>query len=71
MSIRIQIASVPDREHLVAELWLGEIQIAEVSKGQEQFDVEIYASRVSIPLDAYMHALARAKEELASSTRPS
>lgn len=67
MSIRIQVASVPDREELVAELWLGDVQLAEVSREHAQFNVEVYASRTSIQLDDYIQALARAKEELGES----
>jgi hypothetical protein len=62
--IRIQVASVPDRDNLVAELWFENVQLAEISREQGQFEVEVYASGVSIPLDQYLDALARAKEEL-------
>ena len=64
MTIRIQIASLRDRANLVAELWIDDVQIAEVSREQSRFDVEIYPNKLAIPLDEYLDALRRAKEEL-------
>lgn len=42
MNITIQIASVPDREKLVAELWYGNEQWGEVSQECGIMKLEIY-----------------------------
>ena len=38
----IILASVPDRDDLVAEIWRGDAQFAEVRLDVEQFLVEVY-----------------------------
>lgn len=43
MTFRIQIASPPDREELVAELWVGSEQIAELRKQAGTVRVQLYA----------------------------
>lgn len=40
--IEINIASVPDRQKVVAELWIENYQLAEVSKEQEEVLVEFF-----------------------------
>jgi hypothetical protein len=42
MNITIQIASVPDRENLVAELWYNNEQWGEVSQENGVTKLEIY-----------------------------
>jgi|JI102314A1RNA_FD_contig_21_16220032_length_331_multi_3_in_0_out_0_1 hypothetical protein len=38
----IILASVPDRDDLVAEIWRGDSQFAEVRREEERFFVELY-----------------------------
>lgn len=64
MSIKVQVASVSDRERLVAELWLNDVQLAEVSREGDRFEVEVYPGVGLIPLDLYMEALDKARSEL-------
>lgn len=64
MNITIQVVSVPDRDNLVAELWLGDVQVAEVSSELGHFEVEVYAHRLTIPLEEYVDALSRARKAL-------
>ena len=64
MNIKIQVASVRDRKHLVAELWVDDLQIAEVSREQGRFEVEMYTTGVPIPLEELQSALTSAQEEL-------
>lgn len=64
MCIKVEVTSVRDRSRLVAELWIDDTQIAEVSREHDKFEVEVYARRLSVPLDDYLLALQRAKEEL-------
>lgn len=42
MQITIQLASLPDRENLVAELWYGDEQWGEVSRETEKLKLELY-----------------------------
>jgi len=70
-TISITIASVPDREGLVAELWLGDEQVGEVSKATEgEFHVELYPAMAGTPwkfrLDDLVAALAEAKDRLSA-----
>ena len=68
MSIQLQLASLPDRENVVIELWLGNFQIAEVSNEHGQSQVELYslpeACVMEISLDELIEALNKAKENL-------
>ena len=64
MKIKVEVASVRDRSRLVAELWIDDTQIAEVSREHDKLEVEVYANRFSLPLDDYVAALQRAKAEL-------
>ena len=71
-TISITIASVPDREGLVAELWLGDEQLGEVSKdAQGDFRVELYPARAGTPwnvrLRELVDALGEAKARLGAS----
>ena len=42
MEIKILITSPPDRENLVAEIWVDECQLAEISHEGEVHLVELY-----------------------------
>lgn len=42
MKITIQIASVPDRDNLVAELWYEDEQWGEISQETENLRLEMY-----------------------------
>ena len=42
-SYRITISSPPDREQLVAEIFFGNVQWAEISQEQERLDIEFYS----------------------------
>lgn len=70
MTIEIQIASVPDRENVVAELWVDDTQIAEVSNEKNELRVEFYSApipnQLSVSLDELLEALAKAKRNLAA-----
>lgn len=43
--LQIQIASVPDREELVAEVWSGREQVAELRRTADGVRVQLYAPR--------------------------
>ena len=67
MTIVIQVATMPDREFPVAELWYGPAMIAEVN--QESGDdlmLELYGPAISLKLNLldFAAALLRAKEAL-------
>lgn len=69
MKLSVQIASVPDREGVVAEIWMGDEMIGEVQGSDEgEFVLEIYARADGCPwrlsLDDWLDALAEAREQL-------
>jgi hypothetical protein len=68
MKIEIQIASVPDRKNVVAELWVGKQEIAEVSFEDGQLTIEFYSApapkQLRLPLDELLEALNRARRNL-------
>ena len=41
-SFEILIASLPDREKVVAEIWFGEFQFAEISRESEELAVQVF-----------------------------
>lgn len=45
MKLSITIASVPDREEVVAELWCGHQQWGEISQETETLKLELYSKR--------------------------
>jgi hypothetical protein len=47
--IRIVLASPPDRDHLVAEIFVGTNQLAEVRWDHGEFLIELYARRSGEP----------------------
>ena len=68
MTIEIVIASLPDREKVVAELWIEDKQIAEISNENDELIVEIYSTTgqdsVMIPFKDLVQALEEAKKSL-------
>jgi hypothetical protein len=62
---KIEIASVPDRENLVAEIWHNEILVAEISQENENMEIEFYQSgKIKFGLDDFLDILESAKKEL-------
>lgn len=62
---KIEIASVPDRNNLVAELWFGENLIAEINNENIDFEIEFYFSETnSFKLDELLKAIEFAKNKL-------
>lgn len=65
---RVTVASPPDRERLVAEIFLGEVQWAEINQERDALEVEFYSrpdgNPWRIPLQAAMEALEDAKRKL-------
>lgn len=43
----IQIASVPDRENLVAEIWYGDDLLLELSNENQKLEIEFYEPAVN------------------------
>lgn len=66
--LRIQVSSPPDREHLVAEVFLGDEQLAEVNRETGPFSVELYPRRDgqpwSVPLGGLLEALKVAADKI-------
>ncbi len=49
--IKIELASVPDREGLVAELWLDQSMLAELRKESGRIWLQLYAKDDGKPWD--------------------
>lgn len=69
MSFLIEIASVPDRDELVAEIWHGDEMVAEMqSDDKEGFVLEIYPRESGAPwlfdLRGWIAALEEAQRRL-------
>lgn len=66
----ILITSPPDRENLVAEIWLMNELIAEVIHESGDLEIEIYmpqgSSKHKFELEAFIDVLTEAKERLES-----
>ena len=64
----IEIASVPDREEVVAEVWCGDKQFGELSKRKDALILEVYphpnAQPWVMPFEAVVSALNDAKKRL-------
>jgi len=66
-SFRIQVASVPDRDELVAEIWWGNEQVAELRKEYEGPHIQVYSRQSGwwdFPYAEFLAVLQRAREEL-------
>jgi hypothetical protein len=66
--LRVEIASPPDREHVVAQIMLGSEQWAEVNHENESFELEVYCrhdgSPFAVDCDDATAAIASARERL-------
>lgn len=59
---KIEIADVPDRENLVAEIWCNEILVAEINQETEKLEIEFYLNeKIAFDLDEFLKALEIAK----------
>lgn len=72
-SLRIQVASVPDRDDLVVEIWLGSEQVAELRNEAGIPQIQVYPSRHAawwdFPYADFVSVLGRALEELERQTQ--
>jgi len=61
----IEITSVPDREKLVAEIWLGDFLVAEINQDNEYLEIQFYLDKSQIVnFDNFLEALVNAKKKL-------
>ena len=70
MKMEIKIASLPDRENLVAELWYDKVQWCEISQELNELILEIYPSLTGKPwtfqFEEVLEFLQRAERRMAS-----
>lgn len=69
MTFTIEIASVPDRDDVVAEIWSGDAMVAELHRGTSGgVEIEIYATESHDPwsfdLASWLAVLAEAQRKL-------
>ena len=72
-TLTITVASVPDRENLVAEIWLGSHQVAEVHAEDGEVMAQVYSPpglAWDVPVDALLSALGKARDEVVRSMGP-
>lgn len=74
-SFSVELASVPDREGVVAELWCDEQLLAELRHDDGQLRIQLYPNSAGEPWDLphgqFLHALRRAQERLEGPGHPS
>ncbi len=69
MSLIVQLASVPDRDELVAEIWWNNQMVAEIrrgSNGNRYIDLYPSPSRIpwSFPVEEWLAAIKKADDGL-------
>lgn len=68
--IKIFISSPPDREFLVAEIFVGQEQLAEINRENEREEIEFYPKKSGevwkIDCENFINALQEAKQKLSS-----
>lgn len=63
----ILITSPPDRENLVAEIWLEDQMIAEINQENENLELELFTDekgKLKLNYDGFLETLKKAKEKL-------
>jgi hypothetical protein len=67
-SFSVEIASVPDRDDLVAEVWMGRELVAELRYEENELRLQLYAgpggSPWDLPCEPFLRALQEAQERL-------
>jgi hypothetical protein len=65
---RVNIASLPDRERLVSEIFLGDTQVAEINQEGDHPRLEIYprpeGGAWDFDLDSFLETVVAAKQAL-------
>jgi hypothetical protein len=68
MNFTVEIASVPDRDEVVAEVWWGDTMVAEMRRVKGQLLIDIYPAESgamwSFDLQSWLRALAEAQRRL-------
>ena len=63
----ILIASPPDREKLVAEIWLNDTMIVEISQEKPYIEIELFCSDkfdFKLPYEEFLNVVMQAKKIL-------
>ena len=64
-TFKIEITSVPDRNKLVAEIWLDDSLIAEINQEKGEFEIELYSVQNKVfKFDEFLAALEAGKKKL-------
>lgn len=68
MKSTVEIASVPDRDEVIAEVWCDDAMVAEMRHGESGLQLEIYQTESGAPwsfdLQSWQSALAEAQRRL-------
>jgi hypothetical protein len=60
----IEIASPPNRDSLVAEIWFGKSLIAELYQENDNLRIELYSSRTAFDYNDFLEALTAAQKSI-------
>ena len=71
MEYAIQIASAPDREQVVAEVWYGEDMIAEINQEGPELAILLFPIETMLDLNLLLEAIQRAAQRLRGEITPS
>lgn len=62
---KIEITSVSDRNNLVAEIWFGDILVAEISQEEKSLEIELYNEKEQkFLLEDYLGVIKEAASKL-------
>lgn len=71
LELQVQIASVPDRDELVAELWAGKYQVAELAQLEGKLVLQLYAAPDGLSwefgLDDFIRSINELRRQLTES----
>jgi len=66
-NVVIEIASLPDRENLVAEIWIENKMIAEINQENINLEIIIFVDedgKLTLDYDEFLEALEKARKKL-------
>jgi hypothetical protein len=65
--MEILIASHPDKENLVAEIWIADVLVAEISEKGSIFEIQLFSDgNISLALDEFLEAIDQSKLRLSA-----
>ncbi|WP_143542408.1 hypothetical protein [Robiginitalea sediminis] len=64
-AFQVQIVDLPDRENLVAEIWMGDNQLCEINAEKDNLEIEFFEHAIKrMDCDDFLSALTEARSRL-------